>query len=191
MKGSENMNELEAYELSELDNISNLSEEDKKRFKVTSAATANWVFRKIKYINLKMDEVNSLANEDINRINSWREQSIKQYEDLKEYFEGLIKEHIFEQRKVDKDYKISTPYGKAYIRTSPEKWEYNEEVLIKWLKNNNNKELINVKETVDKNNLKKIAAAVKNEVVDINSGEIIEGITVKDGEKQVIITINK
>lgn len=182
------MNELQAYELNELDNISNLSEEQREKFKVTNAKTADWVFRKILYINKKIKEVEEIAQEEINRIENWNKRENQRYEDIKDFFESLIINHIFEQKAIDPSYKLSTPYGSAYMKAAAEKWIYDEEMVIKWL-DKNNKNLINIKKTIDKRELKKVSAVIDGNAIDVNTGEVIEGINIEPGENIVVIKV--
>lgn len=182
------MNELEAYELNELDSLKDINEEDKSKFKVTNAQTANWVFRKIKAINTKLKDVDTMANEELYRIQKWKESKTKEYGELKTFFEGLITEHVMEEKNKDPKYKLSTPYGSAYVKTSPEKWVYDEEALLKWL-DKNKKDLIHIEKTVKKKDLKEYAAVVNGKAIDINTGEEIAGVSIVDGEKMAIIKV--
>lgn len=184
------MNELDAYELNQLENLKDLSEEDKTRFKVTNSQTANWVFRKIKSINAKTKDIDSMYNEELNRINKWRESETKKYLELKSFFEGLITEHLIEEKNKDPKYKLSTPYGSAYVKTTPEKWIYEEETLLKWL-DKNNKNLINIEKSIKKKELKEYAAVINGKAIDINTGEEIQGVSIVDGEKIAIIKVEE
>lgn len=183
------MNELDAYELSELDNLKNITEEDKKKFKVTNAQSANWVFRKIRTINLKIKETDDMYNEELSRIQKWKESQNKQYEELKEFFEGLITEHIMEEKNKDPKYKLSTPYGSAYLKQNPDKWIYEEEKLKDWLKKNKS-DLLNIETSVKKKDLKEYAAVINGKAIDIHTGEEIAGVTIVDGEKIAIIKVD-
>lgn len=182
------MNELDSYELSELENLKDITEEDKKKFKVTNAQSANWVFRKIKAINTKLKETDDMYNQELLRITSWKNNQTKKYEELKVFFDGLITEHIMEEKNKDPKYKLSTPYGSAYVKTTPEKWIYDEEVLLKWL-DKNKKDLIHIEKTVKKKDLKEYAAVINGRAIDISSGEEIEGVTIVDGEKIAVIKV--
>lgn len=182
------MNELDAYELSELDNLKDITEEDKKKFKVTNAQSANWVFRKIKAINTKLKETDDMYDEEILRMKTWKDKQTKKYEELKAFFDGLITEHVMEEKNKDPKYKLSTPYGSAYVKTSPEKWVYDEEAVLKWL-DKNKKDLIHIEKTIKKKDLKEYAAVINGKAIDINTGEEIAGVTIIDGEKIAVIKV--
>lgn len=182
------MNDLENFELEELESLINLNEDDKKKFKVTNAETANWVFRKMKYIDVKLDEVDNMANNDLLRIKSWKEKQTKKYSEIKTFFEGLITEHVMEEKKKDPKYKLSTPYGSAYVKTMPEKWSYDEEKLIKWLEKNK-ADLLHIEKTPKRRELKEYAAVIGDKAIDISTGEEIDGISIVEGEKITVIKV--
>ena len=183
------MDEITSYELSEIESLTELEEEEKKRFKVTDIQSANWVFRKMKYIDNKVNESKQLYESELLRLNTWKDKEIKRYAELRKFFEGLITEYILEEKDKDPKFKLSTPYGSAYIKTSPEKWNYDEEELIKWLEKNNSS-LIEIQKSVKKKELKEYAAVVKGKAIDINTGEEIQGITITDGERITVIKVD-
>ena len=183
------MDEITSYELSEIESLTELEEEEKKRFKVTDIQSANWVFRKMKYIDNKVNESKQLYESELLRLNTWKDKEIKRYAELRKFFEGLITEYILEEKDKDPKFKLSTPYGSAYIKTSPEKWNYDEEELIKWLEKNNSS-LIEIQKSVKKRELKEYAAVVKGKAIDINTGEEIQGITITDGERITVIKVD-
>lgn len=183
------MNELESYELAEIDNLSNLGEEEKKKFKVTNVQTASWVLRKIKFLNKKIEEINMLAEHDINKILEWKKRQTESYINTRTFFEELIKDHVREEIAIDNNFKLNTPYGTAYIKSNGDKWIYDDEALLRWAEKNENS-LVNVTKSVKKAELKKIAAVIEGTAIDINSGEVIEGVTIEDGGESVIIRID-
>ena len=96
--------------------LQNDLQEVKEEFKVIDLQSATWVLRKLRAVNEKMNEINTIAVEEISRINEWAEKEVKSLNDDKEYFEGLLSAYYIEERAKDKKFKLSTPYGKVTSR---------------------------------------------------------------------------
>lgn len=86
----------------DLQEIKELREE----FKVTDLQSATWVLRKLRAVNEKMNEINTVLAEQIASINEWAEKEVKSLNDDKEYFEGLLSAYYIEERSKDKKFKL-------------------------------------------------------------------------------------
>ena len=69
------------------------------------------------------------------------------------FFESVIKQYFLCEREKNSKFKLSTPYGKISTRKS-EKWEYDDKQAIESLKEVGMKELIRIKEELDKTSMK-------------------------------------
>lgn len=161
--------------------------ETQERFRIENLEAANWAFRKLAAIERKRKEIQELANKEIERIKAWQEKEERSLDNSKEYFEGLLTEYFAREREKDPKFKISTPYGKVSARKQQPKWHYDEDKLVKWLKENN-QNLLRVKYEPDKDKIKKTYKIVGTNVV-TEDGEIVEGITIEERLEKVIIKV--
>ena len=69
------MNKLQEQEIETI--------EQDERFKVTDLESANWVFKKLDAINSKEEEINDLADKEIERIKSWKDKETENYKAAK------------------------------------------------------------------------------------------------------------
>lgn len=147
---------------------------EKERFKVDSLESANWVFRKLKAIDSKMQEIADLRDKEIVRIDKWYKDETEQYEKDKQYFEYLLNEYYLNEKEKDSKFKLSTPYGKVTSRKTS-KWSYDEDRLKEYIKSNN-LPFIKVKEEIDKAGIKKVFKDGVNQ----ETGEVIPGVTIEE-----------
>ena len=188
------MNELILEELREAEKLQfdifmgeTTEEEAKKRFRIESTEQANWAFRKLRAINVKSNEIKELAAAERQRIDEWEKKELSVLENSTEFFEGLLAEYFIKQRELDPKFKLSTPYGRVSSRKQQPKWNYEDEKVLNWLKEND-KELIRVKYEPDKREIKKKYEVVGNTVV-TEDGEIVEGITVEERPDSINIKV--
>lgn len=157
--------------------LNNTLEEEREGFKVDSLESATWCFRKLRAIAEKEAEIKTVAEEEINRINDWKEKELDQYAKDKEYFNYLLEEFYREERAKDKKFKLSTPYGKVSSRKAT-KWIYEDEnSLLEYLKNNE-VSCIRVKEEINKTDLKKVFKNGVNQ----ETGEILPFVRIEEEE---------
>lgn len=175
----ENLMDLEIREYEEMEN--------KERFKIDNLGSANWAFRKLKAIKDKEKEVQDLYQAEIDRIKSWKDKELKQFENGKEFFESLLTEYFIEQKKIDPNFKVSTPYGKVSSRKQQPKFKRDEDILLQWTKQNK-PEYVKVKESPDWAGLKK-EIEVKNNVAVTKDGEIIEGVIVEERPDSINVKV--
>ena len=145
--------------------------EVREGFKIEDLEGATWAFRKLRAIENKEADIKAIAEEEIARVNNWKETELKQY------FEFLLSEYYKNEKAKDKKFKLSTPYGKVTSRKSS-KWNYeNEEALTKYLKDNR-PELVRVEEEVNKTELKKVF----KDGIDKETGEVLPFVTIEETE---------
>lgn len=159
----------------------------KERYKITNLDSANWALRKLKAIQEKEGEIKELTEREIERINNWAKSELDSLGANTNFFEGLLMEYFVSEKEKDPKFKISTPYGKVSSRKSQPKWNYEDDRVLKWLKEND-KELIRIKEEINKAELKKKYRVMNGQVV-TEDGEIIEGITVIEQPDSISIKV--
>lgn len=154
--------------------LQNDLQEVKDEFKVTDLQSATWALRKLTAVNEKINEINSVAVEEISRINEWAEKEAKSLNNDKEYFEGLLSAYYIEERAKDKKFKLSTPYGQV-TSSKRTKYIYEDEQAIMDYCNMNEIDAIRVKTELDKTALKKFCKHGVNQ----ETGEIVPGVRVE------------
>ena len=154
-----------------------LKEERVQGFRIENLESATWCFRKLRAISDKEREIQDVAASEIERIECWKKEQLKQYESDAEFFQGCISAYFIEERAKDKKFKLSTPYGKVTARKT-KKWIYEDEEALKKYVKENDIELIKVKEELDKVTLKKIFKDGINQ----ETGEVIPGVRIEESE---------
>ena len=161
--------------------------ENKEKFVIENLESANWAFRKLKAIEEREKDIELLANKEIERIQDWQRKEIEATKGSKDFFEGLLMEYYVKQREEDSKFKLSTPYGKVTSRKQQPKWNYEDGKTIEWLRQNN-RELIRIKEEIDKGELKKLYKIHGDKVV-TEDGEIVEGIVIENRDDTINVKV--
>lgn len=155
-----------------------LEEESVQEAKIQNIEDASKYLRKIKYLKGKIQENDALAQTEMARITEWQRKENEGITNTIGYFETILQEYFREQRAANPKYKLSTPYGKVRSRKQQDKWEYDEEVVLKALKDNDMAEFIRTKEEINKAELKKRVADKEGLVIDAITGAVIDGIKI-------------
>jgi len=166
--------------------------EQKERFQIKDKEQAAWAMRKLYKLEAEKAEVQRIAQAEIDRIKEWENGEVEQIEKQAEFFRGLLEEY---HRKViaenPKQKTIKLPHGKLKIRAQQPAWKYDNEELLKWLKQNR-PELVKRKviESPDKVSLKKIATIVNGRAVTFDSGENIPGVEIEEREAKFSVEVD-
>ena len=181
------MNVYDDYEFEELDEFEK-SREEKSRFEIEDLETANWALRKIAAINKLMAEKEKLAESEHERINLWLEKVIETDKRNIMFFEGLLKCYFMKEKKKDKRFKLSTPYGSVTSRKQQPIWEYSDDNVIENLEKLGLNKLVKteVKKLLNKTEIKKVLDIANGKAV-TKEGEIVEGITVIEQEDKITV----
>lgn len=158
--------------------------EDKERFVVDSVKKADWCFKKLHDLNNKIEEKEEMADSHIKRLESeierlkeWKAKECRPFFDSQLLLEDLLKTYYIGLREADPKAKLSTPYGKVTSRKGSDKWEYDDERVMAYLKENELYGLIRTKYEVNKELLKKNVQVINGRAID-GDGQVIDGITV-------------
>ena len=159
-----------------------LHEQIEEGFLIDSLEKATWAIKKLKVIEEKCLELETIKDREINNIQKRFDKETQDITENKIYLENLLRVYYMENKKVDKKFKVSTPYGSISLRKA-KKWIYEDEKqLIKYLRDSNNEELIRVKEEIDKVKLKQIF----KDGIDSYTGEILPSIRIEEVESMNI-----
>lgn len=179
------MNALDQLELEELQTF-----EQNEGFSIQSLNEADWALRKIAALNKQKEEKAGLAKERIEFYKNWLTKETESIEQSISYFEMLLGKYLLEQRKTDKKFKISTPFGKVSTRKQPPKWELNDEKVLAALKENEMDGLIRIKEEVNKVELKKAVSIQAGRAI-TEDGVILEGVTVIEQPEKIVVKVDE
>ena len=108
----------------------NTYEVNKETFKVTDLKSATWCMEKIRDINNKINEKEEIANEiisraeeDIRKAKEWLKEETEEHNNDKNYLELLLTQYYQNEKRIDKKFKLKTPFGVVTSRKN-QKWNY-------------------------------------------------------------------
>lgn len=180
------MENIISYEFYNKDlDVENDSVEEFKGFIVNDLKSADWALRKIKQNNDTADERIEYAKEEIERLKDFISSEEKSRDNSNSYLESLLEVFLRERRIDDDKFKIKTATGTVSTRKS-KSWNYDEDKLLTFLKQNEMNEYIRIKEEVNKVDFKKSVLVSNNGLVTTKDGEIIDGVSVVEDEKLTI-----
>lgn len=180
-----NLNALQQDELAEVEQT-----DKKETFKVTDNSSADWVLRKLAALEAQENSNNQLAQQNIDRIKQWRDKKSQETRQSREYFEFLLTDYFNQQRAKDPKFKLDTPNGRVSARKVPRKWKYDDENLVKSLKQADAKDFIRIKEEPDKKALKKAAQVTDAGDVVTEDGVKLDGVHVDPATYKTVIKVN-
>lgn len=165
------MNKLQEQEIETI--------EQDERFKVTDLESANWVFKKLDAINSKEEEINDLADKEIERIKSWKDKETEKLQSSKEYLESLVVEYFKVEKEKDNRFKLNTPYGKVTSRKGSKVIQVsNEQDIINQLEQRGFNNYVRVTKKLSQSDIKKdFNIAEDGTLIDAN-GEILDGASI-------------
>ncbi|MEJ6358429.1 host-nuclease inhibitor Gam family protein [Lactiplantibacillus plantarum] len=169
------------------DELKTVNERESEGFKISTLQEADWAMRKLKAMDAQDNGFKTTAKADIDETNAWLDRKLTENQASREYFEGLLQDYLYEQRKTDKKFKIDTPHGKVTTHKVPAGLKYQDAVVLKSLHDQGVSRFIRTKEEVNKAYLKKSGSIIKGKFV-LDDGEIIDGITEKLASESVKYT---
>lgn len=153
-------------------------QENNDRFEIKDLSSLTWAMRKLSEIKSKQRENEVIAAQEIERINNWLVEVNKPYDSEIQFFESMI---IHYHRQVlennPKEKTLSTPYGKVRSRkTSETVSKSDDKKLLAYVLDN---DLECYKPSLNWSELKKRLVVADGRVIDKETGEVVEGATVK------------
>lgn len=165
----------------ELQEFLDQEEQVNEGFQIDNDQTANWALRKIKQHQQQIKNNNELAQAEIEKIESWNQQENDKAQQSIDYFQGLLAQYAIKKREEDPKFKSQKlPHGNIGFRKKPAKWNYQDDVLLETLKKNQLTDFIKIKEQLDKSSIKKAFQVSDGKVINPDTGEVIEGVTVEE-----------
>lgn len=105
----------------------------------------------------KNDFIDSEIKRVLNHYEEFRNQENRKIDQKIDFFKKALEVYAIEQLSGTKKKSIKLPYGTLGFKKQQDKFEYSDELILEWLKSNNQNDFIAVKttESVDKKKLKK------------------------------------
>jgi len=184
------MNWLDELELDDLSSVIKSEDSAIERFHITDLSSLNWTLRKLSSLDKKRAEEVTLANAELERINVWFARQDITYQASKNFLEGLIREYAGQQRVIDPKWKQKTPYGVVSFRKQQPKWDYgDEEALVDYMESNGLENMVQIKKTPMKSELKKVLGVNTGFAINMLTGEVMPEITVSEQSEVVTIKL--
>lgn len=152
-------------------------------FVVDSDAKAAWAMRKIKE-----------ARDDRDRFVNWYKAKIKEIEEQTDFNTALLERMLAEyfasvpHKKTKTQESYSLPGGKLVMKKQQPEFKRKDDVVIEWLKANDGKQFVKVKEELDWAGFKATVGVFDGNVVDEN-GVIVPGIEVVEREEKFVVEV--
>lgn len=157
-------------------------EEEKQEFKIDSDLLANWSIKKIKQETEEHDRLVEIAKGEIEELNRQIALLDKALENKTGYLKGKLQEYFMtvehKETKTQESYKLLS--GSLIWKKPSQKMAPDKEKLLEYVKANNMPEYVKVKEDVDWAGLKKDCTIQGNQVINNQTGEVIDCIAVED-----------
>jgi len=156
---------------------------EREAFTIQDDQAANWALRKIGQMQKQIKDNNALAVSEVDKIEAWNKQENQKAQDSIDYFQGLLSYYALSKREEDPKFKtLKLPNGAIKFRKQQPKYNYDDEVLTEHLKLTGRDDLIKVKESPDKTAVKKSFKIHDGKLVNPETGEFVEGVTVEQRE---------
>jgi phage host-nuclease inhibitor protein Gam len=178
------MNDIEEME-------TEVSEENRERFKIHDLSSLTWAMRKLSAIEAKKADVNLLVNNEKERLEQYRTKELENLQGSENFFHSLIHDYAERMRAEDPKFKQSTPYGKISYRKQTAKWNYDDSALIEYLEQNEFADLIRIKKEPVKTEIKKLFKVDKGGYVYDTNGQEVHGILVEHLPDQLTVKVGE
>lgn len=164
---------------------------DNEGFTINDENKANWALRKIKQMKDTIEKNNALAQAEIDKIEDWRERENEKSQTSIDYFQSLLAQYALEQRERDPKFKsLNLPNGRIGFRKRQPKWIYDNDKVIETLEKANLSDFIRVTKAPSKADIKKAFEVAGDKVVNPDTGEVLEGITVEQQDDNFSVVVD-
>lgn len=168
-------------------------EEQKEPFAIGDDASAAWAMRKLQGLRQRQEEINAVVLSEVENINDWAEKQRGKLDRDLNYFESLLIAYAKEQREQHDRKSIDLPTGRISSRAVSEGWSVDSGEFVSWAKefapNLVRTKITESPETLDV--LENHLETSGGKVVVKETGEIVEGIKVKDATINYKVETNK
>lgn len=162
------------------------------RFTVDDDGKANWVLREIAKIDVEKKRIERNYQEDLARLNDWRNRELERLTSPRNFFESLIAKYVGRIReaaeaagKKAKSFRYTLPAGIVRIKDREPEFKRDEKALAGFLEQNDYAEFVSTVEVKKpdwaafKKRLSTDLLEIKNgKLVDKVTGQVVEGVEV-------------
>ncbi len=169
-------------ELAELENtiVFENQEVDGETFKIDNAQKADWAIERIKLAQESLDIYTEVAKSKIAKLKSDIEYQEKKVERETGFLKALLGDYIetvpAKETKTQKSFEL--PSGKIIKKKASVKFTYNDDELLCYLLKTDTSYVKNV-QSVDWGNYKKLLSETEGVVINKETGEIVDAVTVE------------
>ncbi|MEC1552584.1 host-nuclease inhibitor Gam family protein [Bacillus haynesii] len=169
-------------------------------FEVHDLETAAEAQRRVAYFKKQQDEIDEVAEKQIERLKAqierlkhWQEEAKKEYVERENFYkhrlERYMREEVREMQENGKKPKktIKLPYGIIKLVKQQPEYQRNENDLLEYAES---KGFVRVKKDVDWAAIKNKAKVFGDKLIDAD-GELIPGVTVVDREDKFTVEVNE
>ncbi len=154
---NESISKMEAEEL----NINVTGDEESDREIIQNPQQANYFCKVVNELREEKAKTEELINQELERVKreyeAYKTKELNRIDGQIQYFSGLLESYATKELQNSKKRSIKLPHGTLSIKKQQDKYDYDEDAILEWLKKNKQDKFINVqtKETVNKKDLKK------------------------------------
>lgn len=156
-------------------------------FKIDNDNTAEWAVRKIRQAKESIEKRRQFVEAEIERLRRWQETMDERDQATIDRMTSLLRPYFESLRpQLGKRKSYSLPSGVLQVRTAQVSYARDEEQLLTYARQIG---MLKVRESVDwaelKKRLRPASDHVGAPVVDVETGEIVPGVTVQEPEREV------
>lgn len=169
-----------------------IEQQEQQPFVIQDDSTADWALRKIKRAQDKKEELNNFIQAEMDKLEQYQAQEKKKLDDEIDRLQGYLSTYAMQKRENDPKFKSqSLPHGRIKFVKQQPKYHYDDKVLLESLKKAERSDLIKVKESPDKATLKKVFVPNDGKLIDPDTGEVVEGVTIEEREEAFKVEVSK
>lgn len=149
-----------------------------ERFRIFDDSAAAWAMRKLRSIRKRQDSNRIIAEDEIDRIQSWLDDVNGPLDVHATYFESILRDYAIRVRENPDDGRktLNLPAGKVSTRPGSDRWEIDADTFLPWARENH-PDLIRVKEEPALSEIK-AAILVESGTPHTEDGEVVPGVIV-------------
>jgi hypothetical protein len=162
-------------------------------YRILDVSGANFFLKRLEELTAEETEINSMCDDEVEkyteRVNKFRDEKLKTILNTKAYFKKLLERYAEGELSGSNKKSIKLPFGTLQFRKVASQYSYEDEKLLKYLKDNKLTTYISIKETPNKAELKKAADARDGKLY-IEDKEV-DGVIVSDGSTSFDVKLNQ
>ena len=147
---------------------------------VKNSSDAQGVIRKIESLDEEVQEVEWLADAEIQRIKEWKNKELEKLQREIDHNKAILQGFMEKQRETTGKKSLSLPNGRIRFKKQQPLFKFDNEKTIEYLRSNY-PDLIKTKEDFNRNEAKKLVK---------ENGEVWDGVEVEHREDKFEVVIN-